>query len=206
MIWPEPCARIFSPTQHADGNRCGVVDLGDLHGLALVLPELLGVAEEAERDDRDVDVAVGACRVDHRWGDCRCRARRSRSTSTDLAPAAAASARWRRPCAGGRAGRRARPGHWRCAGSARRSPGRSRRCRRAAGSPGGCRSRRKPSRAAPVVGPCRRRTPRRDPPCGAGQSTRRCGDTWRGRSRRWFASPWRCRAVRRTRARACRVR
>ena len=50
--------------QHADRHRAGVVDLRDLHGLALVLPQLLGVAEQAEGDDADVDVAVGERLVD----------------------------------------------------------------------------------------------------------------------------------------------
>ena len=31
--------------QDTDGNRCRVVDLGDLYGLALVLPQFLGIAE-----------------------------------------------------------------------------------------------------------------------------------------------------------------
>ena len=74
--------------QHADRNRCGVVDLGDLDGLALVLPQLLGVAEQAERHDRDVDIAAWRTPRRSPWGGFRCRRRRSRCTSTDLAPAA----------------------------------------------------------------------------------------------------------------------
>lgn len=44
--------------QHADRHRGGVVDVGDLDGFALILPEFLGVAEQPERDNRDVDITV----------------------------------------------------------------------------------------------------------------------------------------------------
>src|ERR1700730_1123741 len=44
--------------QHAHGNRCGVVDFGDLDRLTLVLPQLLGVTEQPERHDRDVYIST----------------------------------------------------------------------------------------------------------------------------------------------------
>ena len=59
MIAAEALRLHLLADQHADGDRGGVVDFGDQHGLALVLPQLLGVAVEAERDDSDVDVAAG---------------------------------------------------------------------------------------------------------------------------------------------------
>ncbi len=58
------CAHLLAE-QHPDRNRCGVVDLGDLHGFALVLPQLLGVAEQAERHDRDIYITPGEGGVDH---------------------------------------------------------------------------------------------------------------------------------------------
>ncbi len=58
------CAHLLAE-EHSDGNRSGVVDLGDLHGLALVLPQFLGVAEQTERHDRHVDIAARESRVDH---------------------------------------------------------------------------------------------------------------------------------------------
>ena len=74
--------------QHADRNRCGVVDLGDLHGLALVLPQLLGVAEQAERDDRHVDIAPPPKAVSITLGWLSVSTPSKSIHSTDLAPAA----------------------------------------------------------------------------------------------------------------------
>ena len=189
------CAHLLAE-QHADRNRCGVVDLGDLHRLSLVLPQLLGVTEQAERHDRDVDVTAGEGRVDHLG-----MALGVDGVEVDQLHGAShrrpSSARRRRRGRGRRAARPARCAPARCAGSARRSPDRSRTCRRAAGWSADCLRRPAPFRAAPSVGPCRRRTPRWDRPCDARRSTRRYAGTWRGRFRRWCASPWRCRAGRR---------
>src|SRR5699024_5794238 len=43
--------------QHTDGHRAGEVNLCGLHGQLLVLPLLLVIAQDSERDDRDVDIA-----------------------------------------------------------------------------------------------------------------------------------------------------
>ena len=43
--------------QHTDGHRAGEVHLCGLHGELLVLPLLLVIAQDSERDDRDVDIA-----------------------------------------------------------------------------------------------------------------------------------------------------
>ncbi len=64
MIRPEPWVAHLLSEQDTDRNCCGVVDFGDLHGLALVLPQLLGVAEKAERHDGHVDITAGERLVD----------------------------------------------------------------------------------------------------------------------------------------------
>src|SRR4029077_19988619 len=42
---PEALSAHLLSEQHPHRNRCGVVDFGDLNGLALVLPQLLGIAK-----------------------------------------------------------------------------------------------------------------------------------------------------------------
>ncbi len=74
--------------QHANRNRCGVVDFGDLHRLALVLPQLFGIAEQAERHDRHVDITAGERLVDRLWDGPSVSTPSKSIHSTDLAPAA----------------------------------------------------------------------------------------------------------------------
>ena len=52
--------------QDTEVDRGGVVDLGQLERMIRIAPRPLGVAEQAERDHRDVDVAVGEGGVDGR--------------------------------------------------------------------------------------------------------------------------------------------
>jgi hypothetical protein len=60
-LFPQPLGQ-----RDADRHRSGVVDLRQLDRLRVVLPHLLSVAEQPERHDRHVDVAVAEGLVQHR--------------------------------------------------------------------------------------------------------------------------------------------
>ena len=60
----EPLRTQLLPQQHTHRHRGRVVDVGLGDGQLLVLPRLLVVALDTERDDRHVDVPTGECLVD----------------------------------------------------------------------------------------------------------------------------------------------